>query len=59
MLLLAIRRCIARKKLPRTFISDNFKTFKPKEVNHLILSLNVEWNLILEIHDSGVASMKE
>ena len=38
MLLLAIRRFIARKGLPRAFISDNFKTFKSKEIKALILS---------------------
>ena len=41
-LLLAIRRFIARKGLPRAFISDNFKTFKSKEIKHLILSLNTK-----------------
>ena len=48
MLLLAIRRFIARKGLPRAFISDNFKTFKSKEIKHLILSLNIKWKFILE-----------
>ena len=47
-LLLAIRRFIARKGLPRAFISDNFKTFKSKEIKHLILSLNIKWKFILE-----------
>ena len=48
MLLLAIRRFIARKGLPRAFISDNFKIFKSKEIKHLILSLNIKWKFILE-----------
>ena len=47
-LLLAIRRFIARKVLPRAFICDNFKTLKSKEVMHLILSLNIKWKFILE-----------
>ena len=48
LLLLAIRRFIARKGLPRAFISDNFKIFKSKEIKHLILSLNIKWKFILE-----------
>ena len=48
MLLLAIRRFIARKGLPRALISDNFKTVKSKEIKHLILSLNIKWKFILE-----------
>ena len=48
LLLLAIRRFIARKGLPRAFISDNFKTSKSKEIKHLILSLNIKWKFILE-----------
>ena len=47
-LLLAIRRFIARKGLPRAFISDNFKTFKSKDIKHLILILNIKWKFILE-----------
>ena len=47
LLLLAIRRFIARKRLPRAFISDNFKTFKSKDIKHLILSLNIKWKFIL------------
>ena len=46
--LLEIRRFIARKGLPRAFISDNFKTFKSKEIEHIILSLNIKWKFILE-----------
>ena len=42
MLLHAICRFMARKGLPRALISDNFKTFKSKEVKHLILSLNIK-----------------
>ena len=48
MLLLTIRRFIARKGLPRVFISDNFKTFKSKEIKHFILSLNMKSKFILE-----------
>ena len=38
MLLLVIRRFRINKGLPRAFISDNFKTFKSKEIKPLILS---------------------
>ena len=48
MLLIAIHRFIARKGLPGAFISDNFKTFKSKEIKHPILSLNIKWKFILE-----------
>ena len=48
MLLLTIRRFIARKGLPRVFISDDFKTFKPKEIKHFIPSLNIKSKFILE-----------
>ena len=48
MLLLAICRFNSRKGLPRAFISDNFKTFKSKDIKHLMLSLNIKWKLILE-----------
>ena len=48
LLLLASRRFIARKGLPRAFISDNFKTFKSKDIKHLILNLNIKWKFILE-----------
>ena len=47
LLLLEIRRFIARKGLPRALISDNFKTFKSKEIKHFILSLNIKWKFIL------------
>ena len=47
-LLLALRRFVARKGLPSTFISDNFKTFKAKEIKRFILKLKVNWKFILE-----------
>ena len=48
LLLLAIRGFIARKGLPRVFISDNFKIFKSKEIKQLILSLNIKWKFIFK-----------
>ena len=48
MLLLAVCGFIARKGLPRAFITDNFKTFKSKEIKHFLLSLNIKWKFILE-----------
>ena len=42
LLLLAIRRFIARKRLPRAFVSNNFKTFKSNHIKHLLLSLNIK-----------------
>ena len=47
-LLLALRRFIARKGVPSTFISDNFKTFKSKEIKRFILKLKINWKFILE-----------
>ena len=35
-LLLALRRFVARKGLPSTFISDNFKAFKAKEIKRFV-----------------------
>ena len=43
LLLLAIR-----KGSPRAFISDNFKTFKSKEIKHLILTLNIKWKFVFK-----------
>ena len=40
-LLLAVRRFVARKDLPSTFISNNFKTFKAKEIKQFALKLKI------------------
>ena len=47
-LLLALRRFVARKALPSTFISDNFKTFKAKEIKRFALKSRINWKFILE-----------
>ena len=47
-LLLALRRFLSRKGLPSTFISDNFKTFKAKEIKPFALKLKINWNFIFE-----------
>ena len=44
----ALRRFLAWKGLPLTFISDNFKTFKGKEIKRIALKLEINWKLILE-----------
>ena len=46
-LLLALRRFVARKSLPSTFISDNFKIFKAKELKRFALKLKINWKFIL------------
>ena len=40
-LLLALRRFVARKGFPSTFISDNFKTFKAKEIKQFALKSKI------------------
>ena len=40
--LLALKGSVARKGLPSTFISDNFKTFKAKETNRFALKLKIK-----------------
>ena len=47
-LLLALRRFVAREGLPSTFISDNFKTFKAKEIKRFALKSKINWKFILE-----------
>ena len=45
---LALRRFLARKGLPSTFISDDFKTFKAKEITRFVLKSKINWKFILE-----------
>ena len=47
-LLLVLRRFVAQKRLPSTFISDNFKTFKAKEIIRFALKSKIIWKFILE-----------
>ena len=47
-LLLALRRLVAGKSLPSTFISDNFKTFRAKEIKRFSLKLQTNWKFMLE-----------
>ena len=46
-LLYALRRFVARKDLPLTFINANFKTFKTKEIKRFALKLKINWKFIL------------
>ena len=43
----AFERLISRKGLPKTVISDNFKTFKSKQVKRFLAQLGVRQNYIL------------
>ena len=47
-LLLALRRFVARKVIPSTFISDNFKTFEAKQIKRFVLKFKMNWKFILE-----------
>ena len=47
-LLLALRRFVARKVITSTFISDNFKTFKAKQIKRFALKFKMNWKFILE-----------
>ena len=47
-LLLVLRRFATQKGLPSTFIKDNFKTFKAKEIKRFALKLKINWKFILE-----------
>ena len=46
--LLAFRLSISRCGVPENIISDNFKTFKSKEIRNFMRYLRVKWNFILE-----------
>ena len=47
-LLLVLRGFVAQKRLSSTFISDNFKTFKAKEIIRFALKSKIIWKFILE-----------
>ena len=47
-LILALKRFISRRGIPKLFISDNFKTFKSVELKYMLRNHKVEWNFILE-----------
>ena len=47
-LLLCLKRFISRRGKPNLFISDNFKTFKSKEVKAFLLNRQMKWEFILE-----------
>ena len=46
--LLTFRLSISRCGVPENIISDNFKTFKSKEIRNFMRYLRVKWNFILE-----------
>ena len=45
---LALRRFVSRRGIPRLFVSDNFQTFRSKEIKNFVSSLFINWNFILE-----------
>ena len=45
---ISVKKICSTKKLPSTFISDNFKTFEAKEIKRFALKLKINWKLILE-----------
>ena len=47
-LLLCLKRFISRGGKPNLFFSDNFKTFKSKEVKTFLLNRQIKWEFILE-----------
>ena len=47
-LLLALRRFVVRKGLPSTFVCDNFKAFKAKEIKQYVVKSKINWKFILE-----------
>ena len=47
-LILALRRFISRRGLPNLVISDNFKSFKAREVKYYLKENRVKWTFILE-----------
>ena len=46
--ILALRRFISRRGIPRLFISDNFKTFKSVDVKRFCNIKEIVWKFILE-----------
>ena len=47
-LILALRRCFARRRTPSQIISDNFKTFNAVEIRDFIRFNRIQWEFILE-----------
>ena len=48
MILLALHRFISRRGIPRSFISNNFKTFKSVDVKRFCNTKEIVWKFILE-----------
>ena len=48
LLILALKRFISRRGIPKLFISDNFKTFKSVELKNMLRNHKIEWIFILE-----------
>ena len=47
-LILAMIRFSSRKRLPKLFVSDNFKSFKSIELKNFLLKGGIKWQFILE-----------
>ena len=47
-LILAVRRFISRNGTLKLFISDNFKSFKSKDIKSYLRKVNINWKFILE-----------
>ena len=43
-----MRRFISRNGTPKLFISDNFKSFKSKDIKSYLRKVNINWKFILE-----------
>ena len=46
--ILALRRFIGRRGIPRLFVSDNFKSFKSTDVKSFCTKKGIHWKFILE-----------
>ena len=46
--ILALRRFIARRGMPRLLVSDNFKSFKSLDVKNFCCKYGISWKFILE-----------
>ena len=47
-LILAIGRFSSRRRLPKLFVSDNFKSFKSIELKNFLHKGGIKWQFILE-----------
>ena len=47
-LILAVRRFISRNGTPKLFISDNFTSFKSKNIKNYLRKVDTNWKFILE-----------